>query len=75
MINSKPDHEDARATVLSLTAKGGLLYNDMMDEVLHQNEKVLEPLSVDEARQFNEMLNRLNTHSLALLRAPLTPRG
>jgi len=74
LINSKTDHADARAIVLSLTAKGGMLYQDMMDEVLHQNEKVLEPLSAEEVLQFNDMLNRLNTHSLALLHAPLTPR-
>ena len=71
LIKSQPDANDARAIVLSVTPKGLTLYTNMMVEVIRQNEKVLMPLSVDEVAQFNDMLDRLTAHSLALLRSPV----
>ena len=71
LIESKPDADDARAVVLTLTPAGGMLHDRMMVEVMHQNEKVLAPLSIEEVALFTDMLDRLTEHSLVLLEAPI----
>ncbi|MGJ8626194.1 MAG: MarR family winged helix-turn-helix transcriptional regulator [Sulfitobacter sp.] len=66
LIKNDSDKRDARASNLCLTAKGDVLYREMMDEVLQYNDRVLEILSVEEAAQFNDMLSRLIAHGFAL---------
>lgn len=54
LIKTDSDKSDARASVLCLTPKGDALYREMMGEVLHDNDRVLEILSAEEAAQFND---------------------
>lgn len=69
-IKSKPDANDARAVVLTLTSKGIAVYDDMLAEVIRQNEQVFAPLSAEEVALLDDMLNRLTTHNLSMLEKP-----
>ncbi len=66
LIKNKLDPKDARAVVLSLTARGRTLYDDVIKEVIRRNERVLAPLSTAEVQVFDEMLGRLIDHNLTL---------
>jgi DNA-binding MarR family transcriptional regulator len=70
LVKSRPDSRDARAVVLSLSAKGQRLYTNMLAEVLRRNENVLRPLSGQEVLVLNDLLERLIAHNLTLLQAP-----
>ncbi len=67
LIQSIPDPEDARATILSVTRKGHALHDRILGEVLRRNENVLAPLSPEEVTQLNDLLARLTDHNLMLL--------
>ena len=69
LINPTADKGDARARMLRLTAKGLVLYKDVLAEVMRRNERVLEALSPEEAVQFDGMLNRLINHNPGRLEA------
>ena len=70
-IKSKSDANDARAVVLTLTSIGTEVYDDMLAEVLRKNEQVFAPLSVEEVKLFDDMLNRLTAHNLSMLEQPM----
>ena len=67
LLKSKAAPEDARAVVLSLTAKGQALYSEVIAEVVSRNDRVLAPLSGAEVALFDKMLGRLIAHNLARL--------
>ncbi len=56
LIKSEPDVQDARATIISVTPKGHMVNERILQEVLHRNESVLAPLSVAEVDQLNDLL-------------------
>ncbi len=70
-VKSKPDANDARAVVLTLTSQGVVVYDRMLAEVIRQNEQVLAPLSAKEVALLNDMLNRLTAHNLSMLEEPV----
>jgi len=67
LIKSAPDPEDARATVLSVTARGRALHDEVLQEVMRRNENVLAPLSREEVLQLSNLLARLTDHNAQLL--------
>jgi DNA-binding MarR family transcriptional regulator len=73
LVKNTTDPRDGRANALKPTAKGGKLYDDVMEEVLRSNERVLEPLSPEEVKVFDVMLEKLTLHSRALLDARVMP--
>lgn len=71
LIKNTSDPSDGRANALKPTGKGKKLYANVMKEVLRSNERVLEPLSVQEVQAFNATLEKLIQHTRALLEARL----
>ena len=67
LVDSSPDPSDARAVVLRATLEGRVLHDRVMEHVVAGNERMLAPLSPEEARQFDEMLTRLTAHGLRTL--------
>lgn len=68
LIKSSPDPQDARATILTVTAKGRALHGEVLQEVLRRNENVLAPLSHEEVLQLTGLLERLTDHNAMLLK-------
>lgn len=66
-LKSSPDKDDARAVVLSLSTKGQMLFDEMLAEVMRRNENVLAPLTPDEVRVFDDLMDRLIRHNRQLL--------
>lgn len=71
LVEHRPDPGDGRAISLFLTDAGHTLYARMFDEVLSSNERILAPLTREEAKVFHETLGKLISHSQDLLEARL----
>lgn len=67
LIRNMPDPDDGRAVALRPSEKGKALYVRMFEEVIAGNERVLSPLSKEEALAFQKTLKTLIAHSLDLL--------
>jgi DNA-binding MarR family transcriptional regulator len=71
LIRNFPDPNDGRAIALELTQEGEVLYSRAFEEVMRNNERILEVLSVEEVQVFDIILTKLVSHSSDLLRARL----
>lgn len=71
LVENRPDPGDGRAISLFLTGAGETLYARIFEEVLRSNERILAPLSQEEALAFHETLGKLISHSQDLLEARL----
>lgn len=67
LIRSRPDQRDGRAIALEMTQAGEAVYQRIFVEVLSSNERILLPLSKEEAQLFHDMLGKLLSHSQGML--------
>ena len=58
-ITSRPDHNDKRLLLVELTPEGEAAFRKAHDQALRARAETLEPLSPDEAAQFEELLAKL----------------
>lgn len=74
LIENMPDPDDGRAVSLKTTEKANLLYQAVFEEVMRSNERILAPLSEEEVRAFDRILDKLIVHSQDLLEKRLGRR-
>ncbi|HDZ79972.1 MAG TPA: MarR family transcriptional regulator, partial [Roseobacter sp.] len=67
LIKRTSDPVDARATMIHVTGKGHMVHDRLLKEVVRRSETELAPLSGEELRQLNDLLERLTEHNLGLL--------
>lgn len=63
LLRKQPDPQDARAVVLTLTAKGRQAYRRTLKLVARRNEEAFGCLSERELAQLGRMLDRLIAHN------------
>ncbi|MCX7558514.1 MarR family winged helix-turn-helix transcriptional regulator [Sulfitobacter sp. F26204] len=74
LLFTSPDPDDGRASVLELTGKGAKLYMRAFAEVMRNNQRMLEVLSVEEVLAFDLILAKLTGRCCDLLDARLKRR-
>ena len=67
LIKRTSDPVDARATMIHVTGKGHMVHDRLLKEVVRRSETELAPLSGEELRQLNDLLERLTDHNVGLL--------
>jgi len=68
LVRKRPDPEDRRSTILSLSEAGKVLYRDIAPRVLALEKTLLGCFSVAEKRQFSQLLDKLAAREEALPR-------
>ncbi len=66
-LSSRPDADDARATLLETTDAGRAMHAKALDFLAARNEQIVEPLSREECSVLAELLTRLLDHNLERL--------
>jgi len=62
-VCKEPCANDARGVVLTLTAKGELVWQCLMDVIERRNAEILSCLNATEVQQFSRLLDRLVQHA------------
>lgn len=71
LIQNLPDPNDGRAVSLTLTKVGEQLHEEMFEEVMKSNERVLATLTREEALALDSILRKLVDHTHSLLEVRL----
>jgi len=76
VLRTTPAH-DRRSAIVGLTPQGRQLYDSLMPQVQAINSQILMALSPEQARHFDEALERLQTRALTLLTelSPALPKA
>jgi len=59
LVYREKDKHDRRATILSLTGKGGIYRDKLLPEGKVFSDEVISGISIDEMKVFNSVMNRM----------------